>query len=79
LQRVFNLGLRTQADIVEEYNATRTAKLKILAAQQAGIGDKAILRAKLSEVNAELRRLDAEYARVSGTGGIAINIGIKQR
>lgn len=73
------MALRTQDHIVEEYNAARAAKLKILDAQQAGIGDKAILRAKLKEVNEEIRRLSLEHEHVAGTGGIAINTGIKKR
>jgi hypothetical protein len=75
----FILGLRTRAHVLEEYNAARTAKLKILEAQQAGIGDKALLRAKLAEVNAEIRRLAVEYDRLGGDGGIARNVGILQR
>ena len=79
MHEVSFLALRTAAHIVEEYNAARTAKLKILEAQQGGMGDKLILRAKLSEVNDELRRLNLEYAGISGTGGIAINTGILRR
>lgn len=73
------MGIRSQADVLEEYNAARTAKLKILQAQQAGIGDKAILRAKLAEVNNEIRELAAEYDRISGTGGMSRNYVILKR
>ena len=73
------MALRTTAHIVEEYDAARTAKLKILEAQQGSMSDKSILRARLSEVNDELRRLNLEYAGITGTGGIAINTGILRR
>ena len=79
MHEVFYLALRTAAHIVEEYNAARTAKLKILEAQQGSMADKSILRARLSEVNDELRRLDKEYSKITGTGGIAINTGILRR
>ena len=79
MHEVFYLALRTTAHIVEEYDAARTAKLKILEAQQGSMADKSILRARLSEVNDELRRLNLEYAGITGTGGIAINTGTLRR
>jgi hypothetical protein len=64
-------GLRTAAQIQEEYDAVRTAYLAAVGRKSYTIKDRQMQAQEIDKLAFELQRLSAEYTRISG-GGITI-------
>lgn len=70
------MAIKTTLEQLEEVQA---AISKVLEAQMSSIGDKSLMRAKLQALTERENILLQRYAAETGTGGIAINQGIKRR
>jgi hypothetical protein len=70
------LAIKTTLAQLEEVQAAIT---KTLAALDSSIGDKRLLRNKISALTDRETILLARYRAETGTGGIAINQGIRRR
>ena len=70
------MGLRSAADVLEEYNTVRAAYLKAVDNQQYSIGSGSSNRMKINQnidsLYNQMLKLSSEYAKLSGTTGIAM-------
>lgn len=67
------MGIKTTLELIEE---VETAISAALDAQQMGMGDKLLLRARLKDLYAIRSDLLAQYRAEQNTGGLSINTGI---
>jgi hypothetical protein len=70
------MAIKTTLEQLEEVQAAIT---KVMAGQTVEIDGKRITRANLKELSDREATLLARYKAETGTGGIAINIGIPKR
>lgn len=69
-----SMGLRTTAQIEEEYTAVRAAYLRALEAQEYTVGgavQRSVKRAEVDRLREQMEKLEREYKRATG-GGIKI-------
>ena len=70
------MAIKTTLEQLEEVQAAIT---KVMAGQTVEIDGKRITRANLADLQTREDKLLARYKSETGTGGIAINIGIPKR
>ena len=67
------MTIKTTAELISEVDDAISATLK---AQQMGMGDKLLLKARLKDLYEVRKDLMAQYRAETGSGGLAINTGI---
>jgi hypothetical protein len=70
------MALKTTVALIEE---VETAISETLKAQQMGMGDKLLLKARLRDLYEIRRDLLSQYRAEQNSGGMAINTGIVHR
>lgn len=70
------MTIKTTAELISEIDAAISEALK---AQQMGMGDKLLQRARLKDLFAARSELMAQYRAEQGTGGPAVNTGLIYR
>jgi len=70
------MTIKTAAELISEVDDAISATLK---AQQMGMGDKLLMKARLKDLYEVRKDLLAQYRSEQGTGGLAINTGIVSR
>jgi hypothetical protein len=70
------MAIKTTLELIEEVDAAISATLD---AQQMGMGDKLLLRARLKDLYEIRKDLLGQYRAENNSGGMAINTGILNR
>lgn len=74
------MGLRTAADILEEYTAARTAYLNALEASKLqhsnGITDREIQRQNIADLKKQMTDLSDEYDRLGRGRTMTVRFGV---
>jgi len=70
------MAIKTTAELIAEVDTAISATLK---AQQMGMGDKLLQKARLKDLYDVRKDLMAQYRAETGSGGIAFNTGLIQR
>lgn len=70
------MAIKTTLALIEE---VETAISEVLKAQQMGMGDKLLLKARLKDLYEIRKDLLGQYRAENNSGGLAINTGILNR
>lgn len=70
------MAIKTTAELISEVDS---AISEVLKAQQMGMGDKLLLKARLKDLYDVRKDLMAQYRAENNSGGLAINTGIISR
>lgn len=70
------MAIKTTAELISEVDS---AISEVLKAQQMGMGDKLLLKARLKDLYDVRKDLMAQYRAENNSGGLAINTGIINR